>query len=402
MASKGLDRLKVAIVVRDSVGGICRYSHELAEALSVIGADVILICREDFPRFGAYTYRRDACLGGSRRRWQGSLGTIWSRLVLILESIYQPVIAFGVCRREDVKFIHFSNSFHLGFYFWRCFMPRRAYLGLSVHDVSRRSVGAVASLMDRQLKAVYAKAAALFVHDADTYGMLSVLLRREDLPVFVVPHGHFSYYRSDDVGSLVSRREGIKTGLFFGSIRDEKRLDLLMRALACRSRCCQWRLIVAGSSSGGQHRPLSFYRTLAVSLGIDRHIEFFDGYIPDEQVYQFFEVADWVGLVHDRSFTSQSGVLATAVDFAVPVLCCGAPLIDKTVRMYEIGHACEGDEPEVILAGIEELELKGMEEFRPGFERFLREMKWETNARITLEAYASLVSGSPKVAGERK
>jgi glycosyltransferase involved in cell wall biosynthesis len=385
-------RFKIAVIVRDSVGGICRYSHELARALSTEGVEVTLICRSDFPRFDGEVYKRLTLFGVTRKTRDGPMSKLISRINLLLESIVQPIVALRFCSREKIDVAHFSNTFHLGFFVWRFFISSGLVMGVSVHDVKRRSCGWFGNLMNRQLRGVYAKASALFVHDSDAVFGFSEFLREQRVASFVVPHGHFSYPRGGGSVLRVARRENTKTGLFFGSIRDEKRLDLLLRALALRRTNPDWRLIVAGSSAGGQHRPLADYKTLAVSLGIEQQIEFFDGYIPDEEVYQFFEAADWVGLVYDGSFTSQSGVLATAVDVGVPVLCSGAPLIDKTVRIYRIGHACAGDGPAEILAGIEDLERRDGDEFRPGFERFVREMTWEANAKITFEAYESAIS----------
>ena len=383
---------KMAVVVRDSVGGICRYSHELAQALVKEGAEVLLICRSDFPYFEGQLYRRCAVFSESFTHGKGGAGRLVSRLRLLFENIFQPIMAFQVCRREGVGIAHLSNSFHIGFSVWRFFIPAGLRLGLSVHDVRRREAGAIARLLNRQLIAIYRKASVLFVHDEDTVSILSGLLGFCAPRVCVVPHGHFAFPVGNEKVGMVRRRGDLKTGLFFGSLRDEKRLDLLIRALAARSRKEGWRLIVAGSSAGGQHRPLSYYKKLAFDLGVDTRIEFFEGYVADDHVHQFFDAADWVALTHDNSFTSQSGVLAAAVDFGVPVISCGAPLVDKTVRQFAIGHVCAGDEPADVLAGIEYVEARDVGEFQHGFQRFLREMTWEANARITLEAYESVLA----------
>lgn len=389
--NRNIESKKIAILVRDTVGGICRYSHELAEALATEGVSVYVVCRTDFPDYKNRRYERIAILGTapgfSRMTW---IGRFLCKALLVYEHACQPIRAFRFCKKTGIDCIHFSNGFHLGYWFWRHFRSPQLLLGLTVHDVGRHSGNGLASVLNRQLPKLYRDASLLFVHDVQTAKEVAVVSESPELQALVVPHGVYPYPQHDGGHCRISRKDGVKTGLFFGAIRDEKRLDLLLRALACRKHRRDWRLVVAGSESGGQHRPISHYIKLAASLGIADRVEFHSQYIPDEEVHQFFEAADWVSLVYGRSFTSQSGVLATAVYFKVPLLTCGAPLLEKTVTHYGIGINCITDEPDALLEIMEVIEKATSNHFDDGFKRFESEMSWIANARITMAAYEKL------------
>jgi glycosyltransferase involved in cell wall biosynthesis len=395
-------RMKIAVVTRDSVGGICRYSHELAVALASQGAEVFLIGPRDFPVFQGSSYNRVTVLPVVQVGLRGRIGRYLRKLGLLIENVIQPVRALRFCRAHSIQAVHFSNGFHFGFFVWRWFIGSRQVLGLSVHDVSRSSDRLIAGVMSRQLDAVYRRMSLLFVHDADAVKFLEARTRCGHLAALVVPHGVYAYPRNSPGRLPVVRKAGVKTGLFFGAVRDEKRLGLLLDALSRRRDRLDWRLLVAGSTAGGQHRPLSFYRERVSELGISRQVEFHEGYIADEEIHQFFEVADWVALVYGASFSSQSGVLATSVFFRVPVLTSGAPLLAKTVLEYGIGRDCPDDDPAVVLEGIEWLEARRSEDFEVGFGRFTEETSWGRNAKITLDAYRCALNGGMGEAGSGK
>ncbi len=385
---------KIAIVVNDSVGGICRYSHEIANALSGLGIHVSLICKPSFPQFTPSNYSRCPILAefdsGARETIAGSFK---GKIRLWWSHVSSPVRAFVFCREKGIRSILFSNSFHYGFFVWRFWLWRNQTFALSVHDLARKSNGRIQRFLDRQLGSVYRSTDLLFVHDLATADALVASYGIECSRIHVVTHGIYTYLRSDLIGddTLSERTEEMKTGLFFGALRDEKGLDRILGALAQRKEGEKWRLIIAGSDSGSQHHPVSFYRRLVREQGIEENVEFHTNYIPDNEVWRYFDAADWVSLAYDESFTSQSGVLATAVFFRKPVLTCGAPLLRKTVIEYGIGVDCESTHPKHLLEGIRKLEMSGSMSFKDGFETFERDMSWNRNAEITSKAFSQVV-----------
>jgi len=380
---------KLCIVVRDTVGGICRYSHELAQALVLRGVSVAMVCRQGFPHFEGASYTIHEVLGENRAPSSSTrLGALGDKVRLVIEQVLQPVVAFRFCRKMGFDFILFSNGFHFGHAVWRHFRHSSQIMGLSVHDVHRGSRSRVMTILNRQLPKLYRDADLLFVHDDAVVPELMAITGKERDRIVVVPHGVYPYPKPSAPRRVrVQAITGVKTGLFFGTIRDEKRLDLLLAALALRKEQTDWRLVVAGAGSGGQHRPLSHYVTLSETLGIRDRVVFHDEYIAEDEVHQFFEAADWTALVYSPSFTSQSGVLATAAHFGVPVVTSGAPLLVKTVSQYAIGANASDDQPESLLAAIKSVEQLGRSHFSAGCERFAMESSWEVNARLTIQAF---------------
>lgn len=380
---------KIAIVVRDTVGGICRYSHELANALASHGVAVTLLCKPDFPSYEHAAYARRPILNSTMRIGKKGAGVrLFNKVSLLLEHTTHPIQAFRYCNSNSIHWIHFSNSFHLGYLLWNLFRKRHYIIGLTVHDIRRKSAGLAERILNHQLKKLYRSASILFVHDSLSAEEVSKLTNKGHERIYVVPHGSYKYNRTlTPPREAPKRLNKVKTGLFFGAIRDEKRLDLLIKALACRREQRNWRLLVAGSSSGEHHKPTTFYQDLAHSLGVLDRVEFHARYIPDEEVFAYFEAADWVSLIYDKSFTSQSGVLATAVNFKVPILTAGAPLLMKTVQQYEIGINCESDEPHLLLKAIEQIESLPVYQSAEKFDRLILDTSWSKNAQTTLEAY---------------
>jgi glycosyltransferase involved in cell wall biosynthesis len=379
---------ELVILVRDVVGGIARYTHEVAQAVALQGVSVTVICKSRFPDFPDCNYTKAPVLL-DLAAWGELplLGRLVNKMGVIFEHVIHPIQAFRICHRRRIRCLHLSNAFHLGYFVWRLFRREQDVLGLTVHDVARRSSSRGAAFLNLQLGLLYREASLLLAHDDLVTGEIERFASCGIGRMFVVPHGIYRYPVGGGLTRWVQVRNDLKTGLFFGAVRDEKRLDLILHALAGRKDRRDWRFIVAGSEAGGQHKPIAYYEELAVSLGVGEQVQFFRDYIPDEAVHHFFECADWVALVYSSSFTSQSGVLATSVSFGVPVLTSNAPLLKKTVLEYDIGINSEGDRPIDLLNSIGELELRGKDGFLRGCERFDREMSWSENARIMLTAY---------------
>ena len=103
--------------------------------------------------------------------------------------------------------------------------------------------------------------------------------------------------------------------LFFGIIRPYKGLSDLINAIKiCHDENPDIHLIIAGEFWGDQKK----YSQQIQNLGLEEVVHIFNYYIPDDEVAQFFEVAD----VFTAPYTggTQSGAVKTALGFGLPII----------------------------------------------------------------------------------
>jgi D-inositol-3-phosphate glycosyltransferase len=165
---------------------------------------------------------------------------------------------------------------------------------------------------------------------------------RHNIPVKLSPHPIF-----DNFGPQIPREEAIlKLGLepdfryilFFGFIRAYKGLDLLLEAFAdTRLRKLKTKLLVAGE----------FYEDPAPYIDLVRHnkleneIILFDRFINDNEVSQFFSVAEIV--VQPYKNATQSGVTQIAYHFEKPMLVTNVGGLNEIVPHGRCGYVVNSD-----------------------------------------------------------
>jgi glycosyltransferase involved in cell wall biosynthesis len=163
--------------------------------------------------------------------------------------------------------------------------------------------------------------------------------------------------------------------LAFGFIRDNKNLDLVIRALTEFPRA---HLIVMGKAQSQKDKPVEFYRKLAEELALSERVKFFDTFVPDEKLASYFAAADVVVLTYDKSFHSQSGVLNVAARARRPVLAsAGESPLKDCVEKFRLGVFVEPDDMRALKKGMASLiNAKGGEPDWEGYEKFA---SWDVN-----------------------
>ena len=174
--------------------------------------------------------------------------------------------------------------------------------------------------------------------------------------------------------------------LAFGFIRDNKNLDLVIRALVENSSAV---LVVMGRAQSKKDKPLEFYRKLAAELGVQDRVKFFDGFVPDEKLASYFAAADVVVLTYDGSFHSQSGVLNVAARARRPVLAsAGESPLKDCVQRFQLGIFVEPDDLGALQKG---MKMVASDEWRvmgggPDWEGYEAFASWDVNVQKILDA----------------
>jgi glycosyltransferase involved in cell wall biosynthesis len=159
-------------------------------------------------------------------------------------------------------------------------------------------------------------------------------------PKALSPHPIYDHY-----GIPLSKKEAaIKLGLreqhnyilFFGYIRQNKGLDLLIQAFSDeRLRQFPLRLIIAGEF----YENPEPYLDLIIKLGLEGKVELRTGFIPDSEVRNYFSIADLVTLPY--RVATQSGVTQIAYHFEKPILVTNVGGLAATVPDGKVGYVVD-------------------------------------------------------------
>lgn len=395
--------MRIIIHCPVSVGGIAEYSHYQANALSDLGADVTLLCPRGFMPNRAASYRRVEAFPEDIKRGTGLKGAeLFSHalrvaLRIVMNELRMPlyVAAFK------------PDAIHLGTYmeylspFW--VWPRLSLakdqgivFSANLHDPVRDLVVGPQWWHDWSERLAYRPLKVGLVHSRLREGLRYV----DQCRIVEVPHGVFDL--AEVAHDVRATRDAWGIGadsfalLSFGFIRDNKNLDLLIKALARNQKVF---LIVMGRAQSAKDKPVRFYQEMAEQCGVADRVIFRNEFVPDDALPGVFRAADAIALTYDRTFHSQSGVLNIAARARKPVLASSGegPLAD-CVRRFHLGVFVPPDNQAALDEGMRLLVERYAPDRGPavsapkpdwsGYEGFA---SWRTNARLLLDTLSEVV-----------
>ena len=168
--------------------------------------------------------------------------------------------------------------------------------------------------------------------------------------------------------------------LFFGFVRPYKGLDLLIRAIPEISRRLDVALLIVGEFWRGKRR---FERMLG-DLGVQSRVTIIDRYVPDEQVWEYFEAADLVVLPYREA--TQSGVIQIAFGFGKPVLTTDVGGLSEVVEDGKTGYVVPANDPGAIADAVIRFSRQRSEvDFGSNIASAREEFSWERLAGLIEE-----------------
>lgn len=159
-----------------------------------------------------------------------------------------------------------------------------------------------------------------------------------------LPHGELSYYhqfQNQPAGQAASDRTNL---LFFGRITAYKGLDVLLKAYRQVSKLYKVKLQVVGA---GDMRP---YRHLLEQLP---GLQVINRWINEDEVDSYFRSAQMVVLPYTSA--TQSGVLAIAASYALPVIATHVGGIPEQIRDGETGLLIDPNSVDQLAQAIQRL-----------------------------------------------
>lgn len=153
------------------------------------------------------------------------------------------------------------------------------------------------------------------------------------------------YARTEDASATAE--SNTLTAMFFGLIKPYKGLDILLKAVKqARLRIPELKLLIAGEVYGNEE----MYQKQIRSLGLEDAVETHFRYITDTEVSGFFQRCQVCVLPYKSA--TQSGVIATAYSFDVPVIASNVGGLSEYISENETGLLVAPNDPEALAAAL--------------------------------------------------
>ena len=181
-------------------------------------------------------------------------------------------------------------------------------------------------------------------HQQELHGLLPQMVTSlVAYPVYgAIAHSH--------MGREVARQQLQVTGdvvLFFGFVRPYKGLSVLLKALAqLREQGKHVHLLVVGEFWRGSEKE----RQLIDALGLAAQTTVVDEYVPDEMLDRYFMAADVLVMPYIEPV--QSGVLAVAQAFKIPVIASDVGGLRENIELEKTGLLAPPNDPTALAATI--------------------------------------------------
>jgi D-inositol-3-phosphate glycosyltransferase len=198
------------------------------------------------------------------------------------------------------------------------------------------------TILDKLFPRYFVKSMDVFVAMADSVLADINSFDTDNKPKIMSPHPIYDHYgvalTKKEAAMKLGLHEQKKYILFFGLIRHYKGLDLLLEAFADpRLREYPVRLVIAGEF---YENPQPYLEAI-IHLKLEGLVELRTGFIPDNEVRNYFSVADIVAQPYRTA--SQSGVTQIAYHFEKPMLVTNVGGLAKTIPNGKVGYVVDVD-----------------------------------------------------------
>lgn len=379
------NRKRLLIFCPLSIGGVAKNSIEQAKAISGEGVDVTFLCPSDWNEVNdAFDSITISCVltpppqSGTRSRF-------FSRLALVRSMLKNFRILEFIIRQQQFTHVLFAAYLEYLAPVWagrfRRLRKKGVTFGSMVLDPVRDHQVGPLWWHRHSVSQGYSFLSEAFVHqeiELDTGKPMP------DLTTTVVPHGPYFYPIPTATRSEIREELGLPADsevfLSFGHLRDNKNLDLVLKAV---SEVDDIHLLVAGSEASPGQQQSIHYKDLARQLGVEKRVSWATQYIDDDDVTRYFLAADFAIMAYSDSFRSTSGILHIAAPLELPILVsCGPSPLGSLVEDYNLGLRFTLNGADSIKSGIRE--IRNSNESRK-WEEFEKDHSYQRNAEIVIE-----------------
>ncbi len=383
---------RVLLHTSEPSSGAARYVADLALALHAAGERVAVFCPPNFAYLNEFSVAGVSIASSEVRPTQpGSLGARLRRNIQFLVSTTLRQVRLTTS--HDLVHFHFPIYFPAGLLMFLLAKIQARAIVFTAHDPVPHKWLFPANLRfleKRCLRLAYSWSDRIIVHNHAAVDLLSTEFGQPTLKITVIPHGA-STRRCSSPPTVTA---GPLRLLLFGSIRENKGIDLAIKAVqSLNAEEVQVCLCIAGSVANAREQEY----WLLCKEQIARHdygIVVLERFIPDEEAAALIADCDAV-LIPYRDFESESGVAAQALSSGRAILASNIGSLAALLSSADLGIpitsvSAEGVKTAISTAmslGRTGLQAKGQR----GFE-FVRDYRsWEAVARRTSALYAELL-----------
>jgi glycosyltransferase involved in cell wall biosynthesis len=292
-----------------------------------------------------------------------------------------------VDRRSDIGLVHFQEyTPWLAPSHFRALRSRGIPIVFTVHNIKAhyRKFLMHEMIRDFCFKSAWRVCDALLVHTEGLQAALSDFLAGVHPPIHVTPHG---VWHGDSRPAWTAYEEKPMRDrlLFFGVIRPNKGVHVLLHALERLPRCD---LTIAGEAEEPSY--LQRIRRLVRRFPPGR-VELIDRYVSQDEMTDLFRRSRLVILPY-TTFSAQSGVLHQALAHGRPVVATEIGGLGECVRRWGIGHVVPPGDGRSLAAAIElSLDPGHYDAAIAAISRVRGELTWTRMAEATIDVYRSIV-----------
>ncbi len=379
--------LKLLYFCQSSYGGLADYAHEQANTLVHSGVEVTLLCPPSFVQERKVQYKLLPLLAEAPTKT--NLPKVFRLLRLAMLQLHHFNTLAQVITQGDFKHVLLGTYVEYLAPLWSRQLQKLAQTGVIfgalVHDPVRDFVVGPRWWHRWSIACGYTFLRESFVHAPVE---LDTVRPMPQLQTTVIPHGPY-HFCAPTQSSLVTRQgldipPCVRVMLAFGHLRDNKNLDLVLRAMVS---CPAVYLVVAGKESYSGQRSARFYQQLAQELGVADRCRWLTHYIAQEEAANLFTLADLVLVTYAASFHSASGVLNAAIGYRRPCLAsAGDGALKVVVHNYHLGVWVEPGSVSALEAGLDKWLTDPP---TPQWEQYLLENCWSRNAKLVIQRFSA-------------
>jgi len=377
-----------------STGGLYAYTDALCSGLCGAGAEVTVLTSSlwaNLPR----PYKVERCqfeFIDKKKQWS-QLHWAADRFC---RSLRNSVRRNRFAVREHFDVAHFQDvGTPLLDQFFLKPLARHLPVVLTVHDVNPHYERFVsrASFIRRSLQIPH----RLIVHYEDGKRQLVDHWGACAEHIDVIPHGIIPLQNPPsptDARKKLNLPSDRQIILFFGGIRPNKGLDILLKALEIiKSRNRRVLLVIAGGLLGRFN--FESYADIIKKADLSDYVQTFIQFIPEEEVDYFFAASNLVVLPYLK-FEAQSGVLLRAYAHKKPVVASNVGAMGELVSSDEVGLVIEPGDAEPLAEAVISV-LGSLDKFQSRYSPELEDKySWKHIAELTMRSYKAAL-GSKKL-----
>lgn len=377
--------MKLLYYAPQSYGGLAEYAHYQANALADLGVEVTLLSGKKFQKGRMERYHAVPILDEIKS--PKFLSSYLLRKIYFAFATFRNISKLKkYIKNNGFQFVLFSAYAEYLAPFWAGKLKKLAdqgvCFGATIHDPvrdlkigpdwwHRLSIASAYSFLNH----------AFVLEDIK----LDTVRPMERLVISKLVHGAYTVPRPAKSRKETREDLGIpldaKVLISFGFIRDNKRLDSIIQAMAELKGVY---LICAGSEQNARQKPISFYRNLADELGVSERCRWITRFITDDEIADLFEASDAVSLLYDKTFRSASGVLSLAIPYQKLCIASGGDSsLRSLILKYKLGVWID---PEVdsVAGGIQNIMNDPP---LAEWEKYIQENNWSHNAKLVMDKF---------------